>query len=130
MTVKIGTPRAAHTATLLPNGQVLVAGGYGDSGLLRSAELYDPAAGSWIATGSMATARSQHTATLLLNGEVLVGYGLREMGSTAFSRVRNSITRDRCARIGQRSIDRGPVSYCILPRIHSTWCGSIAPPPS
>ena len=46
-----------HTATLLPNGKVLVAGGYGNSGYLASAELYDPATGTWTATGSLATAR-------------------------------------------------------------------------
>ncbi len=65
---------AIHTATLLPNGQVLVAGGTG-SDLLTSAELYNPAAGTWAATGSMTTARATHTATLLPNGKVLVAGG-------------------------------------------------------
>jgi large repetitive protein len=60
-----------HTATLLTNGQVLVAGG--DN--LSSAELYDPATGLWTATGSLATARGSHTATLLPNGKVLVAGG-------------------------------------------------------
>ena len=67
-----------HTATLLPNGKVLVAGGYRLQRLdLASAELYDPASGTWTATGSLATARAGHTATLLPNGKVLVagGYG-------------------------------------------------------
>ena len=66
----------AHTATLLPNGQVLVAGGAGSaSGALSSAELYDPALGTWSATGSLTTARIFHTATLLPNGKVLVAGG-------------------------------------------------------
>ena len=71
------TARSSHTATLLPNGQVLVAGGLGNSDYLASAELYDPATGMWTATGSLAAARYAHTATLLLNGQVLVagGYG-------------------------------------------------------
>src|SRR5207247_1423709 len=44
--------RYSHTATLLPNGKVLVAGGVGStSGYLASAELYDPATGSWTASG-------------------------------------------------------------------------------
>src|SRR5437773_11655654 len=50
------TARFGHTATLLPNGQVLVAGGLGsDFTALAAAELYDPATGVWTATGSMAT---------------------------------------------------------------------------
>ena len=61
---------------MLPNGKVLVAGGDGDSGILTSAELYDPATGTWTATGSLTTARSIHTATLLPNGKVLVAGGI------------------------------------------------------
>ena len=63
-----------HTATLLPSGKVLVAGGYNGS-TLSSAELYDSATGSWSSTGSMGTARSIHTATLLPNGNVLAAGG-------------------------------------------------------
>ena len=71
------TPHAtSHTATLLPNGKVLVAGGLITATLSRSAELYDPASGSWSATGSLTTARDDHTATLLPNGKVLVAGGL------------------------------------------------------
>ena len=51
---------------------MLVAGGYSNSGLLTSAEVYNPAIGSWTATGSLNTARDSHTATLLPNGHVLV----------------------------------------------------------
>ena len=59
---------------MLPNGKVLVAGGSNDNSL-ASAELYDPASGTWTTTGSLANARYFHTATLLPNGKVLVAGG-------------------------------------------------------
>src|SRR3984893_14021745 len=71
-TGSLAAARQEHTATLLPNGKVLVAGGIGNSGDLARAELYDPASGTWTATGSLATARANHTATLLPDGKVLV----------------------------------------------------------
>jgi hypothetical protein len=69
------TGRVLHTATLLPNGKVLVAGGGYGGGSLSSAELYDPATGTWVATMSMTNAHCWHTATLLPNGKVLVAGG-------------------------------------------------------
>src|SRR5947207_2147994 len=68
--------RYAHTATLLQNGRVLVAGGFNDTGLLGTAELYDPASGTWTTTGNLAASREYHTATLLPNGKVLVAGGV------------------------------------------------------
>jgi hypothetical protein len=87
MTGSLATPRFQHTATLLPNGKVLVAGGGGNPygvGVLESTELYDPANGTWTATGSLANGRAYHTATLLGNGKVLVagGYGSGSSAST------------------------------------------------
>jgi len=65
--------RSHHTATLLTDGRVLVAGGMGsDERMLSSAELYDPRTGTWSVTGSMIAPRSDHTATLLSDGRVLV----------------------------------------------------------
>jgi hypothetical protein len=62
----LNTARLWHTATLLPDGKVLVAGGYAGSGVyLNSAEVYDPATGAWTASGNLNTARHSHTATLL-----------------------------------------------------------------
>jgi hypothetical protein len=75
--------RAYHTATLLPNGQVLVAGGEPNSGgVLSSAELYDPTTGTWTPTGNMNQGRYQFTATLLTNGQVLAA-GSGSTGTTA-----------------------------------------------
>jgi N-acetylneuraminic acid mutarotase len=69
------TAREYHTATLLPDGKVLVAGGIGNSGFAVNAELYDPTAGTWKNTGALNIARENHTATLLPNGKVLVAGG-------------------------------------------------------
>jgi hypothetical protein len=76
--------RNGHTATLLTNGQVLVAGGYPNTGNANdtaSAELYDPHSGSFSATGSMADKRNHHSATLLLDGRVLVAGGVHMPGA-------------------------------------------------
>lgn len=76
------TFREYLAATLLPDGRVLVEGGYGNQEL-ASAELYDPATGTWSATGSMAVPRYWQSATLLNDGRVLVAGGFHYIGSTA-----------------------------------------------
>ena len=58
-----------HFAKLLPNGKVLTAGTVSNS---SSADLYDPASGTWTSTGSLAGGRSETTAVLLNNGKLLV----------------------------------------------------------
>jgi hypothetical protein len=88
-TASMTAPRYAHTATSLPNGEVLITGGFGsgfdceDLGtpVLSSAEIYDPSNASFKATGDMAAAREAHTATLLPAGEVLVTGGNDETGA-------------------------------------------------
>ena len=73
ITGDLHTARDTHTATLLHNGLVLVAGGRNSgSADSRSAELYDPATGTWTRTRPLHAGRFYHTATLLSDGRVLV----------------------------------------------------------
>ena len=73
----ITVARSGHTSTLLRDGKILVAGGYGRHGALASAEVYDPARAVAIVIPAMSDARGNHTATLLPNGDVLVAGGVR-----------------------------------------------------
>jgi N-acetylneuraminic acid mutarotase len=82
-TGSLANERSRHTATLLGNDKVLVAGGLDNSNNLASAELYDPVSGTWTGTGSLATSREIHTATLLPNGNVLVTGGFGDNGPLA-----------------------------------------------
>jgi len=78
LTGSLNAARGLYTATLLPSGKVLVAGGTAawlTATQMASAELYDPAAGTFSLTGSLNVARREHTATRITNGKVLVAGG-------------------------------------------------------
>ncbi|MES2732295.1 MAG: IPT/TIG domain-containing protein [Bacteroidota bacterium] len=64
--------RYSHTATLLADGRVLVAGGSGNDQANAPCEIYDPATGNWTITGSLKTPRMEHKAFRLKNGKVLI----------------------------------------------------------
>src|SRR5690349_8632454 len=66
---KMSIARAGHTATLLPDGRVLVVGG---NYAITTSEIYDPLLNTWKTAGNLGTTRIGHTATLLSNGQVLV----------------------------------------------------------
>ena len=81
-TGSLNAARVYHTATLLSNGKVLVAGGISGDGItLNNAELYDPASGTWSITGSLNVPRVYHSATLLQNGKVLVAGGYTNLSN-------------------------------------------------
>jgi len=82
----MATPRLGQTATLLANGQVLIAGGTMTAGHapgLASAEIYDPASGQFTSTGNLNQGRAIASAVRLLNGQVLVTGG--ESDSVSFN---------------------------------------------
>ncbi|HUW17563.1 MAG TPA: kelch repeat-containing protein, partial [Actinomycetes bacterium] len=101
-TANLVESRSGHTATLLPDGRVLVAGGAiarcdstttggcietnaPVSGELASAEVYDPGNRSWTAAANMVETRGGHTATLLPDGRVLVAGGYSPIGEVLAS---------------------------------------------
>src|SRR5262249_15517294 len=90
-TGKMNVARVGHTPTLLTDGKVLVVGGWGNAstgqGLLDSAELYDPATGTWSFAGSLSRSRVGYTATLLNDGRVLVAGGDTSPGPPDFGRT-------------------------------------------
>jgi hypothetical protein len=79
----LGNARYFHSATLLPNGKVLAAGGSVVGGnTLISSELYDHGTGTWSTTDSLVISRYAHTATLLYNNKVLAVGGYDSLSGT------------------------------------------------
>ncbi len=99
--------RQLHTATLLPDGKVLIAGGGDLDVVLDSAELFDPATGSFSGTGSMTTPRGGHEATLLNDGKVLItgGRGGRGLNVLSSAELYDPATR-RFTPAGEMKIPR------------------------
>jgi N-acetylneuraminic acid mutarotase len=86
--------RESHTATLLSNGNVVVAGGQGSGNVIASTEVYSPTTGAWTTSGSLNTARASANAVLLSSGSFLVAGGCVSAclgGNTATAELYNSV---------------------------------------
>jgi hypothetical protein len=101
------TPRAGNTATLLPDGRVLIAGGIG-------ADLYDPKTGSFSSTGSTVSRRYFHTATMLLDGRVLLAGGQGDGPALTSTELYDPET-GRFTPTGSMALDRAHSTAALLP---------------
>ena len=134
------TPRARHTATLLVDGRVLVAGGYCDGrttegcptvedpdGAISEAEIYDPKTGTWTTTGSMTTMRFLQTATLLAEGKVLVAGAEHAPDSILDSAELYDPTTGTWTATGRMSQARTQQLAAILPDGKVLVAGGVGP---
>ena len=137
------TARSQHTATLLPNGKVLIAGGArwtSFSGpdlsncyvpnvgcILASAELFDPGPGTFSRTGDMTTARRLYTATLLADGRTLIAGGYGIGGAIASAELYDPSTGTFTA-TGNMMTPRGGHSAILLPNGNVLMVGGYGAP--
>lgn len=111
------TVRAAHQATVLPSGHVLITGGCAGDGcfpFLNTTEIYDPSTGAFRSAAPMAVARARHTSTSLLDGRVLVAGGCAEGGAIAFAEVYDEET-GKWRRVGEMTEPR--CSHIAVPLV-------------
>jgi len=107
-------PRSGQSATLLPDGKVLIAGGMRrNQDFYKSAELYDPATGKFQPTGEMSTARVGHIAVLLRSGKVLIAGGWVGQGGTDSAELYDPAT-GKFTLIAKMTTRRGRPSATLL----------------
>jgi len=107
-------PRSGHSATLLPDGKVLIAGGMRrNQDFYKSAELFDPATGKFQPTGEMNQKRVGHIAVLLASGKVLVAGGWVGQGGTDSAELYDPAT-GKFTPIAKMTIPRGRPSATLL----------------
>ena len=109
--------RAAHQATMLTNGQVLITGGCPGQNchpFLRSVEMFDPTKRTFRSAALMLVPRASHSATLLQDGRVLVAGGCSTNGATASAEVYDGVT-NRWSRVGDMTLPR--CSHIAVPLV-------------
>ena len=107
-------PRSGHSATLLPDGKVLIAGGMRrNQDFYTSAELYDPATGKYESTGEMSQRRVGHVAVLLRSGKVLIAGGWVGQGGTDSAELYDPAT-GKFTVIAKMTTRRGRPSATLL----------------
>ena len=106
--------RFCHTATLLQDGRVLVAGGKDQISTGGTAEIYDPKTGKWTQAGSLNHKRYLHTATLLQDGRVLVVGGELKKSSSLGSAEIYDPTTDKWTDTGSLTNERNHHTATLL----------------
>lgn len=107
-------PRSGQTATLLPDGKVLIAGGMRrNQDFYKSAELYDPATGKFQPTGEMSVGRVGQIAVLLRSGKVLIAGGWVGQGGTDSAELYDPAT-GKFTVIAKMTTRRGRPSATLL----------------
>jgi hypothetical protein len=107
-------PRSGHSATLLPDGKVLIAGGMRrNQDFYKSSELYDPATRKFSRSGDMTMARVGQAAVLLPSGKVLIAGGWIGRGGTDTAEIYDPTTQ-KFAPIGKMTTRRGNPSATLL----------------
>lgn len=108
-------PRSGHTATLLPDGKVLIAGGMRrNQDFYQSAELYNPATHRFERTGDMHQKRVSHIAVLLHSGKVLIAGGWIGRGCTDTAELYDGATGQFTAIAAQMTTPRGHAAATLL----------------
>lgn len=117
-TGSMATGRENHAAVRLPNGKILIVGGYSieQQARLRSAELFDPTSGTWSSAGNMTVARDNPVAAVLADGTVLVSGGSTTgtgLDASSASEVYNPATGLWTA-VGSMTVARAAHSGMVL----------------